>query len=143
MKQASKDGAPKAFIYLRVSTPGQVKKDYDPEGLSIPAQRKACEQKVASLGAVVEGEFVEPGVSGGSVVKRKSFQAVLKEIRERGDIDFVVVWSVSRWARDQEDHWVARGQIRRAGARLVSVKEPIGGETSAEIMMEGVLVGRP
>ena len=33
---------PTALLYLRVSTPGQVNTDYDPEGISIPAQRAAC-----------------------------------------------------------------------------------------------------
>ncbi|MGY2062054.1 hypothetical protein ACW9HQ_44855, partial [Nocardia gipuzkoensis] len=38
----SSDEAPpgtRALLYLRVSTPGQVNKDFDPEGISLPAQR--------------------------------------------------------------------------------------------------------
>lgn len=128
-----------ALIYLRVSSDKQVKKDYDDEGLSIPAQRQACIRKAESLGADVIAEFVDPGVSGGSVRKRKAFRAMLELIEERGDIDYVVVWSVSRWARDQEDHWITRGMLRRAGTSLVSVKEQIGGESSSDIMLEGVL----
>ncbi|MCA1705376.1 MAG: hypothetical protein LC808_19815 [Actinobacteria bacterium] len=31
----------RALLYLRVSTPGQVNTDYNPEGISIPAQREA------------------------------------------------------------------------------------------------------
>jgi len=62
-----------AFIYLRVSSPGQVNKDYDKEGLSLPAQRQACTEKAAALGATVVDEFVEPGVSGGSIQKRNAF----------------------------------------------------------------------
>lgn len=128
-----------AVIYLRVSTDKQVKKDYDPEGLSLPAQREACTNKAASLEARVVQEYVEPGVSGGSLRKRKSFQKMLRDIADRGDIDYVIVWSVSRWARDQEDHWTSRGLIRKHGARLISVKEQIGGDSSSEIMVEGVL----
>ncbi len=64
----------KAFIYLRVTSAGQVNKDYDPEGLSLPAQRLACTAKALSLGAEVVDEFVEPGVSGGSIQKRKAFK---------------------------------------------------------------------
>lgn len=130
---------PKAVIYLRVSTPSQVKKDYDREGLSLPAQREACKAKAAELGAVVTEEFVEPGVSARSVRKRRAFQAMLQAIAERGDIDYVIIWSVSRWARNQEDYWMARGLIRRAGARLKSVKENIGGEGSSDVIVEGVM----
>lgn len=122
---------------------GQVKKDYAEEGLSIPAQREACQRKAAELNAEVNAEvleeFVEAGVSGGSIGKRRSFQAMLRTIKQRGDIDYVIVWSVSRWARNQEDHWVARGMIDRANARLVSVTEQIGGASASEVMLEGIM----
>ena len=53
----------RAVIYLRVSSAGQVNTDYDPEGLSIPAQREACKRYAERHGAVVVREYVEPGVS--------------------------------------------------------------------------------
>jgi site-specific DNA recombinase len=129
----------RAVIYLRVSSPGQVKTDYDPEGLSLPAQREACQRYAERLGAVVVREYVEPGVSGGSLLKRAAFRRMVKETGELRDVDYVIVWSVSRWAREQEDHWVARGMVNRAGAKLLSVKEPIGEDTSHGIMLEGVM----
>ena len=128
-----------AAILLRVSSRGQVETDYDPEGLSIPAQRQACRGKAAAVGAEPVLEYIEPGVSGGLLVKRKVFQKMLADIRKRGDIDYVIVWSVSRWARNQEDHWTARGMINRAGAKLISVKEPIGENTSYGVTIEGVM----
>jgi site-specific DNA recombinase len=128
-----------AAILLRVSSRGQVETDYDPEGLSLPAQRTECERKAAAVGADPVLEYVEPGVSGGLLVKRKVFRQMIADIRERGDIDYVIVWSVSRWARNQEDHWTARGLINRAGAKLISVKEPIGEDTSHGVMLEGVM----
>jgi site-specific DNA recombinase len=141
--QTSIDSAPKrtarAVLYLRVSSPSQVRTDYDPEGLSIPAQRQACERKAAALGLGIVRQYVEPGVSGGSLIKRKSFRQMIADIRELQDVDCVIVWSVSRWARDQEDHWTARGMINRAGAKLISVKEPIGGNGSSDIVVEGVM----
>jgi site-specific DNA recombinase len=129
----------RAVIYLRVSSAGQVNTDYDPEGLSIPAQREACKRYAERHGAVVVREYVEPGVSGGSLLKRAAFRRMIDEIGEQRDVDLVIVWSVSRWARNQEDHWVARGLITKAGAKLVSVKEPIGEETSHGILLEGVM----
>jgi site-specific DNA recombinase len=50
----------RAVIYLRVSSAGQVNTDYDPEGLSIPAQREACRRFAERHGAVVVREYVEP-----------------------------------------------------------------------------------
>src|SRR5436853_333232 len=39
----------RAVIYLRVSSTGQVRTDYNPEGISIPAQREACLRKAREL----------------------------------------------------------------------------------------------
>src|SRR5271168_1515875 len=143
-QQPPTDAAPaasvkRAVIYLRVSSAGQVNTDYDPEGLSIPAQREACKRYAERHGAVVIREYVEPGVSGGSLLKRAAFRRMIDEIAEQRDVDMVIVWSVSRWARNQEDHWVARGLVTKAGAKLVSVKEPIGEESSHGILLEGVM----
>ncbi len=132
-------GVKRAVIYLRVSSAGQVNTDYDPEGLSIPAQREACKRFAERHGAAVVREYVEPGVSGGSLLKRAAFRRMIDEIGEQRDVDLVIVWSVSRWARNQEDHWVARGLVTKAGAKLVSVKEPIGEESSHGILLEGVM----
>lgn len=40
----------RAVIYLRVATPSQVNTDYDPEGISLPAQRKSCYRKADQWG---------------------------------------------------------------------------------------------
>jgi site-specific DNA recombinase len=131
----------RAVRLLRVSSSGQVKTDYDPEGLSIPTQRKGCTQKAESLNADVVREYIEPGVSGGSMTKRKAFKQLLADIRELQDVDYVIIWSVSRWARDNEDYWTARSLVNRAGATLLAVKEPIGDDSAHGIMFESVMVG--
>jgi site-specific DNA recombinase len=60
-----KDAVPKrAVLYLRVSSRGQVDTDYDPEGISLPAQREAGTRRAAELGADVVGEYVEPEDDG-------------------------------------------------------------------------------
>jgi site-specific DNA recombinase len=133
-------GRKRAALLFRVSSRGQVETDYDPEGLSIPAQREGCTRKAGTLDADVVREYIEPGVSGGSMVKRKEFQKLLADIRELHDIDYVIIWSVSRWARNNEDYWTARGLVNRAGAKLISVKEPIGEDTAHGIMFEGTMV---
>jgi site-specific DNA recombinase len=131
----------RAAILLRVSSSGQVRTDYDPEGLSIPTQRKGCTQKAESLHADVVREYIEPGVSGGLWIKRKAFKKLLADIRELHDVDYVIIWSVSRWARDNEDYWTARSLVNRAGAALLAVKEPIGDDSAHGIMFESVMVG--
>lgn len=73
----------RAVLYLRVSSASQVKTDYDPEGLSIPAQRRSCEEKAKRLGLEIVGEYVEPGRSATSMDKRVEFQSMLERIRTR------------------------------------------------------------
>lgn len=68
----------RAVLYLRVSTQSQVTTDYDPEGISIPAQRSACHRKAAQLGLEVVDEYVEPGRSGTSMKSRPAFQEMLR-----------------------------------------------------------------
>jgi site-specific DNA recombinase len=133
------EGRKRAVLLLRVSSRGQVNTDYDEEGLSIPAQRQAGERKAGQLDADVVREYVEPGFSGKSLVGRPTFRKLIEDIRQLEDVDYVIVWSISRWARNQEDHWTARGLINRAGAKLISVKEPIGDDSSYGVTIEGVM----
>jgi hypothetical protein len=48
-ESADATSARRAVIYLRVSSSGQVGRENDVEGYSIPAQREACRRKAQSL----------------------------------------------------------------------------------------------
>ena len=85
-----------AVLYLRVSTASQVQTDYDPEGISIPAQRVACERKAEQMGLTVVGEYVEPGRSATTIAKRPVFQQMLERIKHERDVDYVIVYNLSR-----------------------------------------------
>src|SRR3546814_11898540 len=63
---ASADAPPgsRAVIYLRVSSKGQVNTAYDPEGISITAQRVACPSKADHLDLTIMREYVDTGRSG-------------------------------------------------------------------------------
>ena len=63
----------RAFIYLRVSSAGQVNTDNDPEGISLPAQRAAILRRAQELDAEIAAEFVEPGRSATTVDGRPAF----------------------------------------------------------------------
>src|SRR5438552_1414949 len=89
--------APKrAVLYLRVSTLGQVNNDYNPEGISIPAQREACQRKAAELGAIIVGEYVEPGRTGKDIEHRPVYQEMLARLKAEQDVDYVIVYHFSR-----------------------------------------------
>ena len=135
----------RAFAYLRVSSDSQVNTGYSRDGLSIDAQREAAEDKATQLGAVIERVFVDPGKSAFvDLQKRVEFLEMLDEIKRRNQhkttrIDYVIVWATSRWARDIRVHFDAHNLVKAAGARLVSITEPmIGEDTPESFFMEGM-----
>jgi site-specific DNA recombinase len=76
------------------------------------------------LGATVVDEYVDRGESAKSA-KRPRLQAMLKRLREDGDVDYVIVHKVDRLARNRRDDVEIDLVIRSAGARLVSASENI------------------
>src|SRR5690348_4108748 len=97
------DGRKRAIRYLRVSTPSQVNTDYNPEGISIPAQREKVDQKADELKADIVGEYVEPGRTATSIDKRPKFQEMLARIRERQDVDYIICYHFNRIFRNSID----------------------------------------
>ena len=121
--EVSADLPKRAVLYLRVSASLQATRNCEAEGNSIPAQRSACERKVADLGAEVVREFVDAGASARSA-DRDGLQALLAYVSE-GGVDYVVVHKLDRLARDRTDDVMILAKIQAAGATLVSVSEQI------------------
>jgi site-specific DNA recombinase len=127
----------RAFAYLRVSSEGQVNTDYSDDGLSIAAQREGTQDKAEQLEAEIVREFSDPGRSAYvELHKRTGFLEMLDELKRRNQhvstrVDYVIVWALNRWARNQADHWRTRELVRTAGARIISITEPMIGEDSA------------
>jgi site-specific DNA recombinase len=133
------DGNPRrAVIYLRVSTPSQVNTDYDPEGISIPAQRSACEHKAEQMGVDIVDEYVEPGKSGTSMTQRPAFQAMLSRIKQDRDVDYVIVYKLSRMNRNRIDDALVLETLRKHKVTLISATENID-ETPVGQLIHGVL----
>src|SRR5580704_13119795 len=136
----------RAFSYLRVSSEGQVRTDYSDDGLSIDAQREGSEDKAVQLEAQIVREYSDPGRSAYvDLHRRTGFLTMLDELKRRNQhastrVDYVIVWSLSRWARNQRDHWETREQVRQAGAKLVSITEPmIGDDSAAAFLYESMI----
>jgi site-specific DNA recombinase len=124
----------RAVLYLRVSSTGQVKTDYDPEGLSIPAQRSSCERKAEQLGLSIVGEYVEPGKSGTEMTKREAFQRMLERVRRDKDVDAVIVYELSRLARNRLDDAIVMADLRKRGVTLISATENIDATPVGQLM---------
>jgi site-specific DNA recombinase len=127
-----------AVLYLRVSTTSQVHTDYDPEGISIPAQRVACEHKAEQMGLTVVDEYVEPGRSATTIDKRPVFQQMLERIKHEHDVDYVIVYNLSRLNRNRVDDAKVLVLMRSLKVTLISAQENID-ETPAGQLMHGIL----
>ena len=125
---------PTAVLYLRVSTPSQVKTDYDPEGISIPAQRESCLRKAAQLGVDVIEEYIEPGRTATSMDKRPAFQAMLERIRSERDVNYVIVYKLSRMNRNRLDDAFVVMRLRKFNVTLVSATESIDATPVGQLM---------
>jgi site-specific DNA recombinase len=124
----------RAVVYLRVSSKGQVETDYDPEGNSIPAQRKACLQLAERMGLAVVDEYVEPGKSARSIDGRPAFRKMMGRIRNQHDIDYVVVYMRSRLFRDATDAGLTKRELRGLGVAILSVKDPTDDSPTGDLM---------
>lgn len=128
----------RAILYLRVSSEGQLKTDYDPLGQSIPSQRTACHACAEERDLFVIGEYIEPGRSATEITKRKAFRAMISRIKNLRDVDYVIVYKFSRAARNQWEDAILGVLLQKMGVKLVSATEPID-ETAAGKAMRGMI----
>jgi len=135
--ELNRAGTPKpnrALIYCRVSTKEQALT------LSLPTQKEACEEYCQRSDLAVEKVFIEKGESA-KTADRTEFKKLLTYCRQnKGRIQYVVVYSVNRFARNNEDHVVTKAVLRGLGITLRSVTEPID-DTSMGKFMETMLAG--
>ena len=121
-----------AVIYVRVSTKEQT------ENLSLPTQLRACEEYCKREGWEVLERFKEEGESA-KTTDRTELQRLLKYCRtHKGKVHFVVVYNLTRFAREKYDHFALRAFLKSIGISLRSATEPID-DTSTGKLMEGVL----
>ena len=123
---------PGAVIYCRVSTKQQV------ENLSLPTQQQACKEYCQRQGLTILRAFIDRGESA-KTTERPELQQLLAYCRQnKGCVQCVVVYNVTRFARHKYDHVALRVLLQKLGVTLRSVTEPID-DTSTGQLMEGIL----
>ncbi len=125
-----------AAIYVRVSSTGQLGRDGDEDGYSIPAQVKGCELEAASRGATVAKVYIERAESAKSD-DRPVLQQMLKELPTL-NVKYLIVHKVDRLARNRLDDATLYQRIVGMGIKLVSASENID-DTPAGQLMHGML----
>lgn len=115
----------RAIIYARVSS----RKQAD-DGVSMDAQVEQCSTRAVQLGATVARVFRDDGISGRSTKGRAGFQSAVAYC-EAAPVDFFIVWSTSRFARNAIDLWVHQDQLKALGTRLECLNADIDDDTDA------------
>jgi DNA invertase Pin-like site-specific DNA recombinase len=101
--------------------------------LSLATQVKACREYCKRQGCEVVEVFEDAGESA-KTTDRDGFQRLLTFCREnKGRVQFVVVYNVTRFSRNAYDHAVVGALLKRLGVTLRSVNEPIGDDAVGKL----------
>ncbi len=126
----------RAAIYVRVSGAGQLGRDGDEDGYSIPAQIKACEKTAHDRGAQVVKAYVERAESA-KTDDRPVLQAMMRELETLG-VGALIVHKVDRFARNRFDDAILYQKLVSMGIEFVSASENVD-KTPAGRLMHGML----
>lgn len=120
-----------AVIYARVSTKEQA------QNLSIETQIEACRRYCEQNDLDVLEVFVDAGESA-KTIARPAFQQMITYCHAHFEVvKTVVVYSLSRFARDQFGHLTVRAALAKMGVTLRSVNERVD-DTPAGKLIESV-----
>jgi site-specific DNA recombinase len=125
-----------AAIYARVSSTGQLGRDGDEDGYSIPAQVEACKRDLEARGARVVRTYIERAESAKGD-DRPELQKMMRELPDLG-LHFLGVHKVDRLARNRLLDAQLYERLVGMGIMLVSATENID-ETPAGRLMHGML----
>lgn len=111
----------RCYIYTRVSTSMQV------DGYSLDAQRERLRREAVHRDMLVVGEFSDEGKSGKNISGRPEFTEMMRRIENDNadNIDYVLVFKLSRFGRNADDVLHELRIMQRYGVNLLAVEEGI------------------
>ncbi len=122
----------KVALYARVSSDRQ---DVD---LSITAQLKALREYASRNGYTVVKEYIDEAESGRSI-DRPGFQNMIATARQKDTpFEAILVWKLSRFARNREDSIIYKSLLRKQGIQVISINEPVE-DTPSGKLLEGII----
>jgi DNA invertase Pin-like site-specific DNA recombinase len=123
----------RVVLYARVSSEKQAEKD-----LSIPAQLKASRKYALQRNWEILSEYIDEAESARSV-NRPAFQEMITVAKRKDKpFDIILVWKLSRFARNREDSFIYKSLLRKRGISLVSINEQID-DSAAGKLLEGMI----
>lgn len=118
----------RAVLYTRVSSEEQV------DGTSLETQLLACKRKADQLNAEVIDHHEDAGKSGALYLGRPGLQAALKDL-ESSKADTLIIYNLSRCARDVGHQIDIKRRVKQAGGELVFCTESYADTPSGNLQM--------
>lgn len=125
------DTARTAVIYARYSSHSQ-------RDVSIDQQIKAC-RLFAQRQDLQVVEIYEDRATTGTSDRRPGFQKMIRDA-ERSDWQYVIVYTLDRFARDRYDSAVYKRRLKDSGVKVLSAMENISDDPTG-VLMESLLEG--
>ena len=120
-------------IYARVSSERQAEKE-----LSIPAQLRALRRFAFHREWDLVAEYVDEAESARSA-NRPAFREMISAAKGKTKpFDAILVWKLSRFARNREDSVVYKSLLRRRQIAVVSMNEQVD-DSPAGSLLEGII----
>ena len=116
----------KAYVYTRVSTAMQV------DGFSLDAQRDEI-RRFAELKKIdIVGEYCDEGKSGKNTKNRTEFNRMLADIkRKKDDVRYVLVFKLSRFARNAADTLENLRAMQNCGVDLLCTEDGLDSSSTS------------
>ena len=121
----------KAVIYARYSSHSQ-------RDVSIEQQVKAC-RRFAELQDIEVVDVYDDRALTGTNDQRPAFQKMVKDA-ERADWEYVIVYTLDRFARNRYDSAVYKRKLRDYGVKVLSAMENISDDPTG-VLLESLLEG--
>lgn len=120
----------KCFLYLRVSTEMQV------DGYSLEAQKNCLKKFAEREELVIAGVYEDAGKSGKSIEGRPAFRRMLSDIESGAEIDYVMVYKLSRFGRNAADILNSLELLQTYDVNLICIEEGIdSSQTSGKLLI--------
>ena len=120
----------KCILYPRVSTEMQV------EGYSLDGQKNSLKRYAEREEMQIVGIYEDAGKSGKSIEGRPAFKKMLSDIQEGLDVDYVLVYKLSRFGRNAADILNSLEFIQSYGVNLLCIEEGIdSSQTSGKLLI--------
>ncbi len=124
----------KCYIYTRVSTIMQV------DGYSLDAQKEKLKRYAEAFDMKVIKEYSDEGKSGKNVDGRPQFKQMLLDIENQVDnIDYVLVFKLSRFGRNAADVLNSLQLMQDYGVNLICVEDGIDSSKDSGKLMISIL----